>query len=145
MVHYKMVRYKAFQFDREEWGLAVCCLLLATLLGFATYRATRLPTSLSETPPRLPAGLSETQPSLPAGASETRPPLPAGASDTPPPCVPEIAFLRNGFSIRHEGRQIIGTVTRLYVTNDCSFIDIPTAEIDHFEGDSNSKAPVNKK
>jgi soluble lytic murein transglycosylase-like protein len=44
------------------------------------------------------------------------------------------AILRNGFSIRHERRQIIGTVTRLYVDGDASsFIDIPTAEIDHFE------------
>jgi soluble lytic murein transglycosylase-like protein len=44
------------------------------------------------------------------------------------------AILRNGFSIRHERRQVIGTVTRLYVDGDeSSFIDIPTAEIDHFE------------
>lgn len=44
------------------------------------------------------------------------------------------AILRNGFSIRHERRQVIGTITRLYVDgDDSSFIDIPTAEIDHFE------------
>jgi len=44
------------------------------------------------------------------------------------------AVLRNGFSIRHERREIIGTVTRLYIDGDqSSFVDIPTAEIDHFE------------
>src|SRR6202162_5753161 len=52
--------------------------------------------------------------------------LPCLASDS--------AILRNGFSIRHERRQVIGTVTRLYVDgDDSSFVDIPTAEIDHFE------------
>ncbi|HWY22443.1 MAG TPA: lytic transglycosylase domain-containing protein [Candidatus Acidoferrum sp.] len=52
--------------------------------------------------------------------------LPCLASDS--------AVLRNGFSIRHERRQVIGTITRLYTTADSlSFVDIPTAEIDHFE------------
>jgi len=52
--------------------------------------------------------------------------LPCSAADT--------AVLRNGFSIRHERRQVIGTITRLYVTgDDSSFVDVPTAEIDHFE------------
>lgn len=46
----------------------------------------------------------------------------------------DTAILRNGFSIRHERRQVIGTITRLYVDgDDSSFVDIPTAEIDHFE------------
>jgi soluble lytic murein transglycosylase-like protein len=51
------------------------------------------------------------------------------------PCVAaETAVLRNGFSIRHERRQVIGTITRLYVDgDDLSFVDVPTAEIDHFE------------
>jgi Transglycosylase SLT domain len=44
------------------------------------------------------------------------------------------AILRNGFSILHQRRQIIGDVTRLYIDDDqSSFVDIPTAEIDHFE------------
>src|SRR6267154_3719201 len=44
------------------------------------------------------------------------------------------AVLRNGFSIRHERRQVIGTITRLFVDgNNSSFVDIPTSEIDHFE------------
>jgi len=51
------------------------------------------------------------------------------------PCLAaDSAVLRNGFSIRHERRQVIGTITRLYTSADnTSFVDIPTAEIDHFE------------
>src|ERR1700735_3107455 len=52
------------------------------------------------------------------------------------------AILRNGFSIRHERRQIIGTVTRLCIDGDqSSFVDIPTAEIDHFESLPDSPTP----
>jgi hypothetical protein len=51
------------------------------------------------------------------------------------------AVLRNGFSILHQHRVILGTVTRLYITQDqSSFVDIPTAEIDHIE--SVPDAPV---
>src|SRR5579859_311022 len=51
------------------------------------------------------------------------------------PCLGgEVAVLRNGFSIRHERREVVGDVTRLYVTADgSSFVDVPTAEIEHFE------------
>jgi hypothetical protein len=51
------------------------------------------------------------------------------------PCpAAESAVLRNGFSIRHERRQVIGTITRLYIDgHDSSFVDVPTEEIDHFE------------
>ena len=51
------------------------------------------------------------------------------------PCLAaDSAILRNGFSIRHERRQVIGTITRLFVGGDnSSFVDIPTIEIDHFE------------
>ncbi len=51
------------------------------------------------------------------------------------PCLAaETAVLRNGFSIRHERRQIMGSITRLFVDGDnSSFVDVPTAEIDHFE------------
>ena len=60
--------------------------------------------------------------------------LPCLASDS--------AILRNGFSIRHERRQVIGTVTRLYIDGDqSSFVDIPTAEIDHFESIPDSPTP----
>ncbi len=52
--------------------------------------------------------------------------LPCPAADS--------AVLRNGFSIRYERRQVIGTITRLYVDGDnSSFVDVPTEEIDHFE------------
>jgi hypothetical protein len=51
-----------------------------------------------------------------------------------PCCAADSAVLRNGFSIRHERREVIGTITRLFVDGDnSSFVDIPTAEIDHFE------------
>jgi hypothetical protein len=37
------------------------------------------------------------------------------------PCfAADSAILRNGFSIRHERRQVIGTVTRLYLSSDNS-------------------------
>jgi hypothetical protein len=46
----------------------------------------------------------------------------------------EVAVLRNGFSIRHERREVVGDLTRLYVTADgSSFVDVPTDEIEHFE------------
>jgi Transglycosylase SLT domain len=46
----------------------------------------------------------------------------------------DVAVLRNGFSIRHERRQVIGNITRLFVDGDnSSFVDVPTEEIDHFE------------
>jgi soluble lytic murein transglycosylase-like protein len=46
----------------------------------------------------------------------------------------EVAVLKNGFSIRHERREIVGDLTRLYVSADgSSFVDVPTAEIEHFE------------
>jgi hypothetical protein len=46
----------------------------------------------------------------------------------------EVAVLKNGFSIRHERREVIGDTTRLYVTADgSSFVDVPTAQIEHFE------------
>src|ERR1700680_5103051 len=46
----------------------------------------------------------------------------------------ENAVLRNGFSIQHERREVVGEVTRLYVSADgSSFVDVPTAEIEHFE------------
>jgi membrane-bound lytic murein transglycosylase MltF len=48
----------------------------------------------------------------------------------------DLAILRNGFSIRHERREVINSMTRLYVTKDgSSYVDIPTADIEHFEKD----------
>jgi len=51
------------------------------------------------------------------------------------PCLgSDVAMLKNGFSIKHERREVVGDITRLYVNADgSSFVDVPTAEIDHFE------------
>jgi hypothetical protein len=51
------------------------------------------------------------------------------------PCLAaEVAVLKNGFSIKHERREVVGNVTRLYVNTDgSSFVDVPTSEIEHFE------------
>ncbi len=55
-------------------------------------------------------------------------PVPAFSSD--------LAYLQNGFSIRHEWREQIGSVTRLYLSlGNTSYVDVPTAQIDHFEKD----------
>jgi soluble lytic murein transglycosylase-like protein len=46
----------------------------------------------------------------------------------------EVAVLKNGFSIRHERRAVIGEMTRLYVNADgSSYVDVRTADIEHFE------------
>jgi soluble lytic murein transglycosylase-like protein len=51
------------------------------------------------------------------------------------PCLAsEVAILKNGFEITHQRKEVIGDVTRLYVSADgASFVDVPTAQIDHFE------------
>src|SRR6202140_757606 len=46
----------------------------------------------------------------------------------------EVAVLRNGFSIRHERREVVGDLTRLYISADgANFIDVPTTDIEHYE------------
>jgi hypothetical protein len=47
----------------------------------------------------------------------------------------ELANLRNGFSLRHEHHEVIGTTTRLYMSADPGdgYVDVPTAEIESFE------------
>ena len=48
----------------------------------------------------------------------------------------DLAVLRNGFTIRHDRRQVIGETTRLFTAADeTSFVDVPTAEIEGFEKD----------
>jgi hypothetical protein len=58
----------------------------------------------------------------------------------------EVAVLRNGFSIRHERREVVGDITRLYVNAEkSSFVDVPTADIEHFEAapdELGSRLPV---
>lgn len=51
------------------------------------------------------------------------------------PCLAtDVAVLKNGFSIRHERREVRGDVTRLYVNAEGSnYVDVPTSEIEHFE------------
>jgi len=53
-----------------------------------------------------------------------------------PASAAELALLRNGFTIRHEHRVVIGDNTRLFFDGDnASFIDVPTADIEDFEQD----------
>lgn len=54
----------------------------------------------------------------------------------------ELALLRNGFSIRHDAREVVGKFTRLYTSLDrSSYVDIPTEQIDHFERDLTPVVP----
>jgi soluble lytic murein transglycosylase-like protein len=49
----------------------------------------------------------------------------------------DLAILRNGNSIRHERRQAVGAVTRLYLGDSASgYIEIPTDQIERFEVDN---------
>src|ERR1700724_4475837 len=58
----------------------------------------------------------------------------------------DLAVLRNGFSIRHERHQVLGGVTRLFVSADgSSFVDVPTAEIEHFEATLGDPKPGGRK
>jgi Transglycosylase SLT domain len=53
-----------------------------------------------------------------------------------PATAADLAILSNGFSIRHDHRQIIGNTTRLFLSaDDSSFIDEPTEEIAGYEKD----------
>jgi hypothetical protein len=53
----------------------------------------------------------------------------------------DFAVLHNGFSIRHERREVVGSVTRLYLGADRNgYVDVPTGDIDRFEEDLS--APV---
>jgi soluble lytic murein transglycosylase-like protein len=48
----------------------------------------------------------------------------------------DLALLRNGFTIRHERREVLGETTRLFPgPADAGYIDVPTAEIEGFEKD----------
>jgi soluble lytic murein transglycosylase-like protein len=49
----------------------------------------------------------------------------------------DLAILRNGNSIRHERRQTVGAVTRLYLGDTASgYIEIPNDQIERFEKDT---------
>lgn len=47
----------------------------------------------------------------------------------------DLAILHNGFSIRHERREIVGSATRLYLGADQGYVDIATSQIERFEKD----------
>ncbi len=53
----------------------------------------------------------------------------------------DLAVLRNGNSIRHEHKEVLGAVTRLYLgaTSD-GYVEIPTDQIDHYEIDTTPPA-----
>ena len=60
-----------------------------------------------------------------------------------PAAASELAILRNGFSIRHEHRLVMGTNTRLFLAaDDSSFTDVPTAEITGYEKDLTLPVPL---
>jgi hypothetical protein len=53
----------------------------------------------------------------------------------------EVAILKNGFSIPHNRREVIGEITRLYTNaNGSNFVDIQTEDIDHFEQEPDQPA-----
>lgn len=65
-----------------------------------------------------------------------------------PACASDLAVLRNGFSIRHQRREVMGATTRLYFESgsQSGWIDVPTAEIaayqrEEFEAPDASPSP----
>jgi len=60
------------------------------------------------------------------------------------PCLAaEVAVLKNGFSIKHERREVVGDVTRLYMNKEgSSFVDVPTSQIEHFEAAPDDPIPI---
>jgi hypothetical protein len=60
------------------------------------------------------------------------------------PCfADQVAVLKNGFTIQHARREVVGELTRLYVTADgASYVDVPTADIDHYEEAPDPPAPL---
>jgi soluble lytic murein transglycosylase-like protein len=55
----------------------------------------------------------------------------------------DLAVLRNGNSIRHERHQVLGAVTRLYLSDSGSgYIEVPTDQIERFEVDNAPQVPA---
>lgn len=56
----------------------------------------------------------------------------------------DIAILNNGFSIRHERREVIGAVTRLYLskTDATGYVDVPTGDIVRIDPDLSAAASI---
>ena len=59
----------------------------------------------------------------------------------------EYAVMRNGFALKHERREVVGDITRLYLTSasTSSFVDVPSADIERFEKDEIVIAPEEPK
>jgi soluble lytic murein transglycosylase-like protein len=54
----------------------------------------------------------------------------------------DLAVLTNGYTIRHERHEIVGSATRLYLGTDVnSYVDIPTNQIQSFEKDLTPASP----
>ena len=54
----------------------------------------------------------------------------------------DLAILRNGNSIRHERRQVVGAVTRLYMGDSATgYIEIPNDQIERYEKDTAPAPP----
>ena len=67
----------------------------------------------------------------------------AAAFLAPPATASDLAILRNGFTIRHEHRLVMGATTRLFLgADDSSYTDVPTAEITGYEQDPSLPAPA---
>ncbi len=55
----------------------------------------------------------------------------------------ELARLRNGFAIRHERREVLGEIVRLYFdAGGQSYLDVPAADIAGYEPDDSAPAPA---
>ena len=55
----------------------------------------------------------------------------------------DLAVLRNGNSIRHERREVLGPVTRLYLSPSSNgYIEIPNDQIERFEKDTTPPPPA---
>jgi soluble lytic murein transglycosylase-like protein len=55
----------------------------------------------------------------------------------------DLAILHNGFSVRHERRENLGAVTRLYLgAGNSSYVDIATDQIERFENDLTPVAAI---
>jgi hypothetical protein len=62
---------------------------------------------------------------------------------TGPSYAADLAVLRNGFAIRHDHHQEMGSTTRLFFfADDSSFTDVPTEEIASYEKDLSAPPPT---
>jgi soluble lytic murein transglycosylase-like protein len=60
-----------------------------------------------------------------------------------PASAADLAVLQNGFSIRHDHHQVMGSTTRLFFfADDSSFTDLPTEEIASYEKDVSPPEPA---